>query len=219
MRCLHKHVIRSFFKDRPDPMRNKKKRKVHRRDFNRRVEICSSFFCCCFFSISVHLPLPVLSFVLIWYHQFQPINRRWIHRWNWMHRFLIHQLPWQNHWDLFYLVQNPRFDELEEEEMGKFSNLRQSWNTVCVPHVIIKYFHYHHWSENLPRSESLIPMNVSSRPLIRSIALTIESSTSSTLARPSDLNRRVLVPLLTSPAFRPRFAGSTSAKIDFNDGK
>ncbi len=72
--------------------------------------------------------------------------------------------------------------------------------------------YYHHWFENLPRSESLIPINVSRRPFIRSIALTIESSTSSTLALPSALNRSVFVPLLTSPVLRPRLAGSISVK-------
>ena len=69
----------------------------------------------------------------------------------------------------------------------------------------------HHRFENSPRSESLMPMKISRRPLMRSIALTIVSSTSSTLARPSALNRRVFVPFFTSPDLRPRLAGSISA--------
>ena len=69
----------------------------------------------------------------------------------------------------------------------------------------------HHRFENSPRSESLIPMKISRRPLMRSIALTMVSSTSSTLARPSALNRSVFVPFFTSPDLRPRLAGSISA--------
>lgn len=61
---------------------------------------------------------------------------------------------------------------------------------------------------NSPSSESCMPMYVSRRLLIRSIALIIVSSTSSIIAVPSDLKRRVFLPLPTSPDLRLRFAGS-----------